>query len=86
MDSELPSFSLFVLMAAKIDGMEITESRFVPFLIKLKLPDFELADGKTKYSTSDSLLSSLTVLPRCELLATNSATKDYEIQKYLKLK
>ena len=86
LDSELPSFSLSVLMAGKIDGMEIGESGFVPFLIKLKLPDSELADGKTEYSTSDSLLSSLTVLPRCELLATNSATKNYEIQKCLKLK
>ena len=56
MDSELPSFSLSVLMAGKIDGMEIGESGFVPFLIKLKLPDSELADGKTEYSTSDSLL------------------------------
>ena len=86
MDSELPSFSLSVLMAGKIDGMEIGESGFVPFLIKLKLPDSELADGKTEYSTSDSLLSSFAVLPRCELLATNSATKHYEIQKCLKLK
>ena len=90
MDSELPSFSLSVLMVGKIDGMEIGESGFVPFLIKLKLPNSKLADGKTEYSTSASLLSSFTVLPRCELLATNSATnsatKNYEIQKYLKLK
>ena len=45
-----------------------------------------MANGKNEYSTSDSLLSSLTVLPRSELLATNSATKNYEIQKCLKLK
>ena len=45
-----------------------------------------MADGKNEYSTSDSLLSSLTVLPPSELLATNSATKNYEIQKCLKLK
>ena len=45
-----------------------------------------MADGKNEYSTSDSLLSSLTVLPRSELLATNSVTKNYEIQKCLKLK
>ena len=64
----------------------LSESGFVPFLIQLKLPDSELADGKTEYSTSDSLLSSFAVLPRCELLATNSATKNYEIQKCLKLK
>ena len=86
LDSELPSFSLSVLMAGKIDGMEIEESEFVPFLIKLKLSDSELASGKTEYSTSDSLLSSLTVLTRSELVATNSTTKNYEIQKYLKLK
>ena len=86
LDSELPSFSLSVLMAGKIDGMEIGESGFVPFLIQPKLPDSELADGKTECSTSDSLLSSLIVLPRSELLATNSATKHYEIQKCLKLK
>ena len=46
----------------------------------------DMADGKNEYSTSDSLLSSLTVLPRSELLATNSVTKNYEIQKCLKLK
>ena len=84
MDSELPSFSLSVLMAGKIDG--IGESGFVPFLIKLNRPDSELAGGKTEYSTSDSLLSSLTVLTRSELLATNPSTKNYEIQKCLKLK
>ena len=81
MDSEQLLFSLSVLMAGKIDGMEIGESGFVPFLIKLKLPDSELADGKTEYSTSDSLLSSLIVLTRSELLATNPSTKNYEIQK-----
>ena len=80
MDSEKLLFSLSVLMAGKIDG--IGESGFVPFLIKLNRPDSELAGGKTEYSTSDSL----TVLPRCKLLATNSATKNYEIQKCLKLK
>ena len=63
--------------------MEIGEIGFVPFHIQLKLPDSEseMADGK-----NDSLLSSLTVLPWFELLAANSATKNYEIQKCLKLK
>ena len=77
LDSELPSFSLSMLMAGKIDG--IGEFGFVPFLIKLKLPGSELADGKTEYSTSDSLLSSHTVLTRTKLLVTNSAIKNYEI-------
>ena len=45
-----------------------------------------MADGKNEYSTSDSLRSSITVLPRSELLVTNSATKNYEVQKCLKLK
>ena len=45
-----------------------------------------MADGKNEYSTSDSLRSFITVLPRSELLVTNSATKSYEVQKCLKLK
>ena len=86
LDSELSSFSLSVLMTGKINGMKIGESGFVSFLIKLKLSDSEFASGKTEYYTSDSLLSSLTVLTRSELLTTNSATKNYEIHKCLKLK
>ena len=86
LDFELPSFSLSEWLAGKIVGMEIGEFGFVPFLIQLKLPDSELADGKTEYSTSDSFLSSLTVQPRSELLATNSATKNLEIPKCLKFK
>ena len=68
-------------LAGKIDGMEIEEFGFVPFHIQLKLPDSgsEMADGKNEYSTSDSFLSSINVLLWSELLATNSATKNFEI-------
>ena len=87
LDPGILSLSLSEWLAGKIDVMEIGEFGFVPFHIRLKLPDdSDKADGKNEYSTSDSLLSSLTVLPWSELLATNSAAKNYEIQKCLKLK
>ena len=86
LDPGILSLSLSEWLAGKIDVMEIGEFGFVPFHIRLKLPDdSDMADGKNEYS-SDSLLSSLTVLPWSELLATNSAAKNYEIQKCLKLK